>query len=359
MVKRRVRRCDISTLNHKISTTIDTYNIWREKHPTLRPNIDANKLANIRRDIIRKKRLTDTEMQMIKNRVSEEIGNVEQNHQENSITEIYAYAYALCVCLKHFTYPCRYADLVSSLGRPVPQLCMVKNHMVDYLFNRYGNLLKNLDQSWLAPQHLQMYADAIHNKGAPLGNCWGFIHATVRPICRPKVDQRRVYNGHKRAHASKFQSIVTPNSLIANLFGPVEGRRHDSGILAMSGPRPQLQHMSALPTGQAMCIYWHPSYLHRVYIQCSLARRQNLTVAEEAFNQSMSQVWMSVEWVFRDVVNYFQFTYFTKDLKLELSAVGKIYIVCALLRNALTCLYGNNTSAFFEVKPPTLEEYFG
>ena len=74
-------------LNPKISTTIDTYNIWREKRPTLRPNIDANKLANTRRDIIRKKRLTDNEMQMIKNRVSEEIGNVEQNHEENSQTD--------------------------------------------------------------------------------------------------------------------------------------------------------------------------------------------------------------------------------------------------------------------------------
>ena len=74
-------------LNPKISATIDTYNIWREKHPTLRPNMDANKLANTRRDIIRKKRLTDTEMRAIKNRVSEEIGTVEQNHQKNSITE--------------------------------------------------------------------------------------------------------------------------------------------------------------------------------------------------------------------------------------------------------------------------------
>ena len=74
-------------LNPKISTTIDTYNILREKHPTLRPNMDANKLAITRRDIIRKKRLTDNEMHMIKNRVSEEIGHVEQNHEENSITE--------------------------------------------------------------------------------------------------------------------------------------------------------------------------------------------------------------------------------------------------------------------------------
>ena len=68
---------------------------------------------------------------------------------------------------------------------------------------------------------------------------------------------------------------------------------------------------------------------------------------------------MSVEGVFGDVVNYLKFTDFKNNLKIGLSAVGKTYNVCVLLRNALTCLYGNNTSTFLGVKPPTLEEYFG
>ena len=42
-------------------------------------------------------------------------------------------------------------------------------------------------------------------------------------------------HGHKRVHALKFQSVVAPNGLIANLFGPVKGHRHDSGMLAISG----------------------------------------------------------------------------------------------------------------------------
>ena len=127
----------------------------------------------------------------------------------------------------------------------------------------------------------------------------------------------------------------------------------------MSGLLPQLQHMSFSPAGQAMCIYGDPAYPHRMHLQCPFARRQELTPTQEAFNQSMSQVRVSVEWVSGDVVNYFKFTDFKKNLKIGLSAVGKTYIVCALLRNALTCLYGNNTSTFFGVKPPTLEEYFG
>ena len=76
------------------------------------------------------------------------------------------------------------------------------------------------------------------------------------------------------------------------------------------------------------------------------------------YNKAMSSVTVSVEWLFGDIVEYFKFVDFKKNLKIGLSSIGKMYIVCALLRNALTCLYGNTTSEFFELDPPTLEEYF-
>ena len=72
----------------------------------------------------------------------------------------------------------------------------------------------------------------------------------------------------------------------------------------------------------------------------------------------MSKVRSSVEWIFGDIIDYFKFLDFKKDLKLDLSPVGKMYIVCALLRNALTCLYGNTTSEFFQLDPPSLADYF-
>ena len=68
---------------------------------------------------------------------------------------------------------------------------------------------------------MQEYANAIHAAGAALDNCWGFVDGTVRPICRPGEHQRVVYNGHKRVHAIKFQSVVAPNGLVENLYGPI------------------------------------------------------------------------------------------------------------------------------------------
>jgi hypothetical protein len=43
----------------------------------------------------------------------------------------------------------------------------------------------------------------------------------VRPICRPGKYQRQVYNGHKRVHALKYQSVVAANGLIVHMHGPV------------------------------------------------------------------------------------------------------------------------------------------
>lgn len=49
----------------------------------------------------------------------------------------------------------------------------------------------------------------------------------------------------------------------------------------------------------------------------------------------------AVEWVFGDihVVNYLKFLDFKKNLKIGVSAVGKMYIDCALVQNTHTILY--------------------
>ena len=84
----------------------------------------------------------------------------------------------------------------------------------------------------------------------------------------------------------------------------------------------------------------------------------HLKDTQAAFNASMSPVRIAVEWVFADVLTYFGFVDFKKNLKIGLSLVGKMYCICALLQNALTCLYGSSTSSFYEVQPPTINDYF-
>ena len=67
--------------------TTRTYNIWRRNNKDIRTYIDANKLANVRRDIIKNKRLTDVEIHQIKEEVRKEINNEskENTPEEQSI----------------------------------------------------------------------------------------------------------------------------------------------------------------------------------------------------------------------------------------------------------------------------------
>ena len=189
-------------------------------------------------------------------------------------------------------------------------------------------------------------------------NCWGFIDGTARPVCRPGVNQRAIYNGHKRVHSIKFQSVALSSGLIDNLYGPVKGKRHDSGMLASSGLLQDLQRFSNSPiTGLPMCLYGDPAYPLRAHLQGPY-RGAALTQDQEDYNRSMSSARVSVEWIFGDIVNCFKFLDFKKNLKIGLSAVGKMYITCALLQNARTILYQSITSEYFGINPPALDEYF-
>ena len=61
---------------------------------------------------------------------------------------------------------------------------------------------------------------------------------------------------------------------------------------------------------------------------------------------------------FGEITKYFKFVDLKQQIKIRLSPIRKICIVCALLQNCLACLYGNTVSEHFEVNPPTLENYF-
>ena len=127
----------------------------------------------------------------------------------------------LCIFLKHFASPCRFSDLIPILGRPVPELCMINNAVIDWVYNHHRRRIMDWNPNVLSPIQLENYVEAVFNKRAALRNCFGFIDGTVRPISRPDENQRVVYNGHKRVHGLKFQSVVIPNGLIAHLYGPV------------------------------------------------------------------------------------------------------------------------------------------
>ena len=116
----------------------------------------------------------------------------------------------LCILLRIMAYPCRFSDLVPRFGMPVPELSIICNQVTDFIFETHGQKINQWNDFLLNPATLA--------KGPALDNSFAFIDGTVRPICRPDQHQRQVYNGHKRVHALKFQSVTLPNGIIANLY---------------------------------------------------------------------------------------------------------------------------------------------
>ena len=139
----------------------------------------------------------------------------------------------LCMLLKRLSYPCRYGDMIHRFAKPVPVLSMITNQVLDLIYDTHKDKVIAWNHDILNPAKLQTYADAIADKGAPLTNCFGFIDGTVRAISSSGENQRVVYNGHKRVHALKFQSIALPNGLIGNLYGPV-GKIHCTIIFKLN-----------------------------------------------------------------------------------------------------------------------------
>ena len=262
----------------------------------------------------------------------------------------------LCVLLRRLAYPNRLSDLTYLFERSSVELSLMFNKTLSFVHEENSNLLKNLNQAWLSHANLDSFAQSISDAGAPLTNCWGFIDGTVRPICRPSLHQRIVFNGHKRVHGLKFQIVSTPNGMIANLFGPMEGKRHDSGMLRESGLLQQLDVAMTKPDGHVYSLYGDPAYPLRPHLLAPF-RGAALTDEEEQFNKRMSSVRVTVEWLFGKILSNFAFVDYKKNQKLYLQPVGKYYDVAALLTNCHTCLYGSEVGEFFGLQPPSLHEY--
>ena len=139
------------------------------------------------------------------------------------------------------------------------------------------------------------------------------------------------------------------------MFGPIEGRRHDAFMLGVSGLPDQLRRFQT-PTGEPYVVYGDPAYglAHNII---GPFRGAHIADDEQAFNTEMSKVRTCVEWGFGKICPNFAYLHFKKSLKVLLQPVGKYYLVASILINCHTCLYGSQTSAFFNLDPPSLETY--
>ena len=85
------------------------------------------------------------------------------------------------------------------------------------------------------------YAERVFNKCGLTKTVWGIIDGKLQKTCCLSYFQKLMYSGHKQCHGIKFQSTVTPDGLLASMYGPVNGNMHDSFLLSTSGLLDKLQ----------------------------------------------------------------------------------------------------------------------
>ena len=114
-----------------------------------------------------------------------------------------------------------------------------------------------MECSVLNPHSREIYSNAITAKGSPLDNCFGFIDGTVRPISKPGQNQHVFYNGHKRVHSIKFQSVALPNGIIGNMYADLSTASafsHISSIAASNSEGSSTAIPVALLSSATFCV---------------------------------------------------------------------------------------------------------
>jgi len=65
----------------------------------------------------------------------------------------------LAILLRKMSFPCRYSDMIPRFGRPVPELCMITNTVMDYIYDVHAPKLTEWNHGILDPRNLEVYAD--------------------------------------------------------------------------------------------------------------------------------------------------------------------------------------------------------
>ena len=71
----------------------------------------------------------------------------------------------------------------------------------------------------------------------------------------------------------------------------------------------------------------------------------------------MSSARIAVEWRFGQIKGNFAYLDFAKGMRPYQSDIQKYWPVAQFFTNCHTCLYGSQTSNYFNVLPPSLEVY--
>ena len=106
--------------------------------------------------------------------------------------------------------------------------------------------------------------------------------------------------------------MILPNGIIGNMYGHIEGKRHDCSLLRLSKLLPKLTQYAIDKNGNSLCLYGDPEYPLQVHLQNPF-RANRITPQLMAFNTSMSQVRVAVKCFFSHITRWWAFMDFKEE----------------------------------------------
>jgi hypothetical protein len=256
------------------------------------------------------------------------------------------------LCMK-YSWPNRLGSMVKMFGTSVTRMSRIISQLRRFIYNKFAPTMRT--PCPIPHDVLQQFSTAIQVRcGQP--NIFGFIDGTVRPMCKPTHLQAACYNGKDRVHALKWQGLTTPDGMLLQLCGPYPGSRHDMHMLHKSE---LMSYVRQLPrvNGDIVSVYADQGYASSPGLITPFFDGA-INAVHEAYNQAMASARICVEWSFADILCYWA----SLDMKrmqqlLSNRKIGQVYLVAGVLTNFKNCMSPNNTSQYFHVPPPCLEDY--
>jgi hypothetical protein len=258
-------------------------------------------------------------------------------------------------------------------------LSAMYNWFISYMYNNFGHLVTDNIPYW--SERFPVFSEAVRTKFTArtgldimVGNfkIVAFHDCTVIGCCRPgggpssagqnaprynNFIQMAFYNGWKHMHGTKWLTVELPNGMCMDMHGPFSFRHNDLELFEDARLNDRLE-AAQVDQENRYCSYGDSIFPNLTC--CKSKHRANaLTQEEQLQNAGMGSMRIANEWHYGFTANLFPRVKHKSSLKiLQSQNVSLMYLVCTLLRNARTCLYGSQTCRYFDCLPPTLENYF-
>ena len=274
---------------------------------------------------------------------------------------------AFLIFLHRFCRPRTLLDSEEVFGIELTKVSRIFNHMVLFLDLTHKHILSDNLQFLVDTDRLRLFNECIKSKIGSINNglmpsreemIFAFLDGTRQQVCRIGGNydlQLAIYDGKNKIHSLGYQGLSGPDGIIYDTFGPLPGRRHDIILLQDSDLNHRLHNVQQGNLMQYK-VYADKAYNDMSHVLGAYHGLDNQPWQLED-NDTLKRVRIGVEWAFGKVVSNNKYIDYYKGMSIKLQPVAKMYRVAILFANVHTCLYGSQSSLYFNILPPTLEEY--